>query len=84
MTTLEIKLSLPDSVANEAKAAGLLAPEAITRLIEEAVKREAGKRLLDAMQRLRAANEPPLTEEQIAAEVKAVRAARKAAGETGR
>lgn len=82
MTILEI--TLPDSLAREAKAAGLLAPEAIARLIEEAVKREAGKRLLDAMQRLRAANVPPLTEQEIVAEVKAVRAARKAAGETGR
>lgn len=82
MTTVEI--NLPDSLAKEAQAAGLLAPEAITRLIEEAVKREAGKRLLDAMQRLRAANVPPLTEEEIAAEVKAMRAARKAAGEAGR
>lgn len=84
MTTFDIKFSLPDNVANEARAAGLLAPEAITRLIEEAVKREAGKRLLDAMQRLRAANVPPLTEEEIVAEVKAVRAERRAARETGR
>lgn len=43
---------------------------------------EAGKKLLDAMQRLRAANVPPLTEEEIAAKVQAVRAARRAAGET--
>lgn len=84
MTTFEIRFSLPDNVANEAKAAGLLAPEAITRLIEEAVRREAGKRLLDAMQRLRAANVPPLTEEEIAAEVKAARAERRAAREAGR
>ena len=83
MTTFDIKFSLPDSVANEARVAGLLAPEAITRLIEEAVKREAGKRLLDAMQRLRGANVPPLTEQEIVAEVEAVRAERKAARETG-
>ena len=35
------------------------------RLIEEAVRREAGKRLLDAMRRLRETNVPPLTEEEI-------------------
>jgi len=47
------------------------------------VRREAGKRLLDAMQRLRTANVPPLTEEEIADEVAAVRAARKATGAAG-
>ncbi len=80
MTTLEIKLNLPDQIALEAQRAGLLSGPAIERLIEEAVRREAGKKLLDAMQRLRDANVPPLTEEEIDAEVKAVRAARKASG----
>ncbi len=84
MTTVEVKLNLPDPIAREARRAGLLTEQAIERLIEEAVQREAGKRLLDAMQRLRAANVPPLTEEDIAAEVQAVRAARRAGGETGR
>jgi cytochrome P450 len=83
MTTLEVKLNLPDEIAREAQRAGLLTEQAIERLIEEAVRREAGKKLLDAMQRLRAANVPPLSEEEIASEVKAARAARRAAGETG-
>ena len=83
MTTLDLKLNLPDQVALEAQRAGLLSDQAIVRLIEEAVRREAGKRLLDAMARLREANVPPLTEEEIAEEVAAVRAARKAAGAVG-
>ena len=83
MTTLEVKLNLPDQIALEAQRAGLLSSQAIERLIEEAVRREAGKKLLDAMQRLREANVPPLTEEEIDAEVKAVRAARKASGAAG-
>ena len=48
MTTVEIKVNLPDQVALEAQQAGLLSDQAIGRLIEEAVQREAGKRLLDA------------------------------------
>lgn len=84
MTTVELKLNLPDEIAQEAERAGLLSEAAVTRLIEEAIQREAGKKLLDAMQRLRAANVPALTEEDIAEEVKAVRAARRAAGETCR
>ncbi len=83
MTTLDLKLNLPDQVALEAQRAGLLSDQAIAGLIEEAVRREAGKRLLDAMARLREANVPPLTEEEIAEEVAAVRAARKAAGAAG-
>jgi hypothetical protein len=39
---------------------------------------QAGKWLLDAMQRLRDANVPPLTEEDVAEEVKAARKARRA------
>ena len=73
MTTLTIEL--PDNLAKEAKDAGLLNSRAIERLIDEAVRREAGKKLLDAMQRLREANVPPLTEEDIAEEVKAARTA---------
>jgi Xaa-Pro aminopeptidase len=51
--------------------------------IEEALQREAGKQLLDAMQRLRDANAPPMTEADIATAVSAMRAARKARGEAG-
>jgi len=84
MTTLELKLNLPESLAQEAQAAGLLNETAIERLIEEAVRREAGRQLLDAMQRLRTANMPPLTEEDIAEAVSAVRTARRTANEAGR
>ena len=83
MTTVELTLNLPDQIAIEAQRAGLLSDEAVSRLIEEAVRREAGLRLLDAMQRLREANVPLITEEEIAAEVAAVRAARKASDAAG-
>jgi len=83
MTTLDVIRNLPDQLAQEAQRAGLLSGPAIERLIEEAVHREAGKQLLEAMRRLREANVPPLTEEEIAEEVKAVRAARKASGAAG-
>lgn len=84
MTTVEVKLNLPDEVAKEAKEAGLLTEQALGQLVEEAVRRESGKKLLEAMQLLRAANEPLLSEEEIAAEVRAARAARRARGEAGR
>jgi cytochrome P450 len=86
MTTVKLKLNLnlPDQILQEAQRAGLLTEQAIERLIEQAVRLEAGKQLLEAMQRLREANVPPLTEEEIEAEVQAVRAAQRAAGEAGR
>ena len=77
MTTLELKLT--DRLARLAKAAGLLNQRAIERLLEEEIRRRAGEQLLDAMKRLTEANQPPLTEADIAAEVKAARAARKRA-----
>jgi hypothetical protein len=83
MTTLEVKLNLPDQLAQAAQRAGLLNGTAIERLIEEALQREAGKQLLDAMQRLRDANVPLLTEDDIATAVTAARATRKSRGEAG-
>jgi post-segregation antitoxin (ccd killing protein) len=75
----ELTVTLPDELARKAKAAGLLNKRAIVRLVEEAIERRAGEQLLDAMRRLQAANVPPLTEQDVAAEVKAVRAAKKRA-----
>jgi hypothetical protein len=45
--------------------------------LPDQVAREAGKRLLEAMRRLREANVPPLTEEEIATEVAAARTRRR-------
>lgn len=84
MTTLEVTVNLPDPIAREARRAGLLTDQAISRLIEEAVQRDAGKKLLDAMHRLRDAPGEPMTEKDVAEEIRLARAARKAAGEAGR
>jgi hypothetical protein len=77
MTTLELKLSLPERLAKEAQAAGLLTPEAITQLVKEEVRRRAGQALLDAAERVAQAGIPPLSMEEIQEEVDAVRQARK-------
>ena len=83
MTTLDVRLTLPDQLAQAAQRAGLLTGAAIERLIEEALQREAGKQLLDAMQRMRDANVPPLTEHDVSLEVAAARAARQSRSEAG-
>ncbi len=78
MTTLELTLTLPDELAQRAKEAGLLSNAAIQMLLEEAVRREAGRKLLAVAERLHAASIPPLSAEDVVAEVKAARAEKKA------
>lgn len=39
MTELELKLSLPDQLADQAKAAGLLTSEAIEGLVRQAIRK---------------------------------------------
>lgn len=78
MTVLELTLNLPDDLAQRAKEAGLLTDRAIEKLLADALRREAGRKLLAVADRLRAANLPSMTDEEIVSEVKAVRAENKA------
>ena len=77
MTTLELKLTLPDEIARRAQSAGLLTGEAISLLLEEAIRRDSGRRLLEVMRELHSSDIAPMTEEEIQAEVDAVRAERR-------
>lgn len=78
MTKLVVKL--PDELAQRAERAGLLSDSAIQRLLEDAMRREAGRKLLDVAARVQAAGIAPLSDEEIVEEVKAVRAARRKRG----
>ncbi len=72
----ELVIMLPDELAQRARQAGLLSDNAIQELLEEAMRRQAGRRLLDVAQRIQAAGIEPMSMEEIDAEVKAVRAER--------
>jgi len=76
MTTIEIEL--PDEVAQRAKIAGLLSATAIRQLLEDALRRRAGRALLAAARELQDAGIPPMSLQEINAEVKAFRAERRA------
>jgi hypothetical protein len=76
MTTIEI--NLPDELAQRARSAGLLSDAAIRDLLEDAMRRLAGRRLLDVAQRIHAAGIAPMSMDEIDAEVKSVRAERRA------
>jgi DNA-binding TFAR19-related protein (PDSD5 family) len=75
MTTLQIEL--PDTTVNAARAAGLLTPQALDRLLTQALRRrEAADSLLSIAGRVAAAGVAPMSMQEINAEVKAARAAR--------
>ena len=75
MTDLVVKL--PDELARRARNAGLLPDSATQRLLEEAMRREAGRKLLAVAERGHAVGIEPMSDEEIVAEVKAVRAERR-------
>jgi hypothetical protein len=74
----ELVLKLPDELAQRAKSAGLLTDSAIQRLLEEAMRREAGRKLLAVAKHVHAAGVERMSDDEIVAEVKAARAQRKA------
>ena len=76
MSSLEFKLNLPDNLAREAEANGLLTPEAIESLLRAEIHRRRVNKLFDAADRL-AALDIPLTEAEVEAEIAAVRQARR-------
>lgn len=83
MTTVQI--TLPDQLARDAQAAGLLAPDALEKLLREAMERRAAvDQLFEAMDRSVALNLPEMSMEEIQAEVDAVRAERRARRERER
>jgi hypothetical protein len=72
MTTIQIELT--DATAHAAKAAGLLTKDSLETLFQQALKRrEIADRLLDLADRTEAAGVSPLSMDEIAAEVTAVR-----------
>ncbi len=73
----EVTVTLPDDLAQEAREAGLLRPEALAALLREAMRQDRIERLFSTMNKL-SQLEPRLTEDEIAAEIEAARAERHA------
>jgi hypothetical protein len=77
--SITIKLDLPDAVAAEAKAKGLLDPRKLTQLVEREI--ELDKPMQDFRQmveQMRAYPDEPITMDEIQAVVNEVRAERRA------
>lgn len=73
----EVTLTLPDDLAQQARQAGLLRPEALAALLRDAMRQGRIERLFATMDKL-SQLEPPLSEEEIAVEIEAARAERRA------
>jgi hypothetical protein len=80
MTTLEVKLDLPERLAREAQAAGLLTPKALREMLKDTMQRRAAQALMAAAARGSEAGTKPLSMKQIQAEVNAVRRERRTKG----
>ncbi len=77
MTTLELKLNLPERLAQDAQAAGLLTPEAVAELLRDELKRRAGERLKESLRKIDQTNLPPLSAKDIQTEIDSVRIERR-------
>ena len=81
MTTIQIELS--EATAEAAREAGLLSSVAIRQLLEDAIRRRAGRALMDVVRQIHDAAIAPMSMDEIDAEVKAVRAERRARAAAG-
>ena len=79
MTTLELRLNLPDQLARDAQAAGLLTERELERLVREALRVRSLERLDAVTATLAADPLPPMSESEIQAEIEAYRAEKRAA-----
>lgn len=77
MTTVNVTLNLPDDVAERAREAGLLDPQAIQALVyQELAQHPAVKNsgLLEHLRKLEERNDEPMSMEEVNAEIHAYRA----------
>jgi len=76
-TTVEVKLDLPDELANEARRMGLLDPKTLQSVLREAVRSRLVERLFEARKRIAASGLAPLTIEEVQTEIEADRTERR-------
>lgn len=76
----KIQIELPDATAQAAQAAGLLTPQALERLLSNALrKQQAAEYLLSVADEVAAIDARPMSMEEIDAEITAARKERQRA-----
>ncbi len=79
MVDIDITLTLPDDLAREAEAHGLLTPMALQQLIDaEVARRRKRERLFTTMEQLAAIDLPPLSDEELNAGIQSAREEKRA------
>ncbi|HZT60018.1 MAG TPA: hypothetical protein VFA21_15520 [Pyrinomonadaceae bacterium] len=73
----EVVLNLPDKLAEEAEANGLLKPESIASLLRAEIRRRRVNKLFAAADRLAETDLPLLTEAEVEAEITEARQSRR-------
>jgi hypothetical protein len=73
MPRVYLQIELPDTLAKEAREAGLLEPHAVEQLLREALLGRRVDRLRHAREGLAADPLPPMTRQEIQAEIDAYR-----------
>ncbi len=74
----ELTVTLPDELASQIRAAGLLDDAALERVFREALRKQAVGELFAALDEIETAKLPPMTEAEVQAEIDATRAERRA------
>lgn len=74
MSRVNVEIELPDALAKQPKKAGLLEPEALERMVREALLARRVENLAEGREALAANPLPPMTTEEVQAEIDAYRA----------
>jgi len=72
----DVTISLPEELASEAQAIGLLEPASMESLLRDEIRRRRVDDLFVAADRLAAVNLPPLSDAEVVSEVQLTRASR--------
>jgi hypothetical protein len=75
----KVQITLPDALAQEAESAGLLAPEVFANWVREQLRARNSEQLFALVERMSAIPDPnAMSPEEVAEEVKRIRAKRRA------
>ena len=73
MSKVDIKITLPDDLAREAEANGLLNSQAMENLLRAEIRRRRVNGLFESADRLAGVEIPALTQDEVEAEIQAAR-----------
>lgn len=73
MTVIQVTVSLPDDLRQQAESIGLLMPQAIEQLLREEIRRRKINQFFEAIDQVAKVDLPRLTDDEIAAEIESAR-----------